>query len=150
MLKRRHDWEERLTAVLSRSFDRPFQYGQFDCALFVTECIEALTGEDLSFGLRGTYSDKVGAALAMRRAFGGGVSEIASGVAIRNDIQEIPPSFASIGDIVLIGNTLGVCVGEIALAPVEPRGLEHFPITAATKAWQIGKESSVETLKPCF
>lgn len=139
-MRRLPDWEERLTAVLAKSFEREFRYGEFDCCLFACECIGALTGEDLSLGLRGTYSDSLGAALAMRRAFGGGVSEIATGVAIRNDIREIPPSFAGPGDIVLIdaeNTALGVCAGEHVLVPELGAGLTTRSMEDAMRAWRI-------------
>lgn len=139
-MRRLPDWEERLTAVLSHSFERKFQYGDFDCCLFACECIEAVTGEDLSLGLRGTYGDSIGAALAMRRAFGGGVPEIASGVAMRSDVPEIVPIFASMGDIVLAygneGPALGVCLGELVAIP-DAVGLAMVGMTECIRAWRI-------------
>jgi hypothetical protein len=142
-MKRLPDWEERLTAVLAKSFDRKFEWGQFDCCLFVCECIEAMTGVDLSMGLRGTYSDKIGAHLAIKRISGGDLGALAQMMAAMFEIEEIQTALACPGDIALMnglgGLSLGVCVGEKVLSPsyVPGEGLAHDEIENCLRAWKI-------------
>ena len=140
-MKRLPDWEDRLTAVLAKSFERRFEYGAFDCCLFACECIEATTGEDLSLGLRGSYADTVSAALAIRRAGAGDVEMLAASMAVRHGLPEIAPAVARQGDIVLSGwdgvMALGVCVGEDALLATQP-GLTAIPMHEWLRAWRIG------------
>lgn len=47
---KRPDWRARLSAYLIEVGDKPFAYGEFDCALFVAGAVEAMTGENHADG----------------------------------------------------------------------------------------------------
>lgn len=142
-MKRFPDWEERLTAVLQQAFARPFQYGRFDCYLFIAECVEAMTGIDLSEGKRGSYSTEVGAGLIIKRAGCNSLEEIATQLAAKYGGEEIPASMAQRGDVLLSTSAdgspgLGICVGEIALVPaVGGDGLTTVSIANCYRGWRV-------------
>ena len=55
-----YDWQERLDAAMNRAKSQMFSYGEFDCALFAADCVQAITGADYAAELRG-YDSKVAA-----------------------------------------------------------------------------------------
>lgn len=49
---------------------------------------------------------------------------------------ELPPALAQRGDVVLIGRTLGLCIGRQAAVPLREGGVAFLPMTAAAAAWR--------------
>lgn len=72
----------------------PFSYGQNDCALFVADCLEAVTGVDFAAPYRGLYHT---AAAALRVLRDDGYSDLCALVAAH--LEEIPPAMARAGDV---------------------------------------------------
>jgi hypothetical protein len=50
------DWPERLDRLLTAGAVRPFEWGKWDCCLFVADALLAIIGRDLAEGLREKYS----------------------------------------------------------------------------------------------
>jgi len=128
-MQRLPDWEERLTAVLTESFARPFRH--LGCCLFPCRCIEAVTGADLTEGFDVSDAGQLGPR---------GVEAVAEDVAARCRIPEIAPALSRIGDVVLIdtddGPTLGICLGEHA-AFADEEGLTMRDIGDCRRAWRL-------------
>ncbi len=53
---RYHDWPERLFDTISAAKRTKFGWGEHDCAIFVFDCVEAMTGVDHMKELKGKYS----------------------------------------------------------------------------------------------
>lgn len=132
MTARLPDWERRLSAFLAQPF--AFEWGTMDCALFACAAVEAQTGEHPYPEFPGTYSDRIGAAWALRE-LGKGTLEATFG----QKFEEVPPAFARRGDIVMAtGGAMGVCTGAAARFLSEEGGLTSLPRATFTHAWRIG------------
>lgn len=110
MSPRLPDWERRLSDFLARNGDRPFEWGEWDCALFCASAVEAMTGEDPAAEFRGTYRSERGSVRA--------IDDIGQGTLIRTmnaRFDRRKPAFARRGDIVMAKGALGVCIGQRAL-----------------------------------
>ena len=137
MTARLPDWERRLSAFIAQ----PFRFvwgggadGQYDCALFACAAVEAQTGEHPYPEFIGVYSDRIGAARALRE-LGKGTLEATFG----QKFEEVPPAFARRGDIVMAtGGAMGVCTGAAARFLSEEGGLTSLPRATFTHAWRIG------------
>jgi len=132
MTARLPDWERRLNAFLAQPF--AFEWGVMDCALFACAAVEALTGEHPYPEFLGVYSDRIGAAKALRE-LGKGTLE----ATFSQKFDAVPPGFARRGDIVMAtGGAMGVCVGAAAVFLAEEGGLIRLPRATFTHAWRIG------------
>lgn len=135
------DWEARLSAFLAANHDRPFAWGSWDCALFACAAVEAMTGEHPFPAFPGAYDTREGAAAALRR--------LGKGTLVRTWETRFParaPGFARRGDIVMVADAMGVCMGGTALfigeehltgaIGIPPReGLVTVPRALWTGAW---------------
>ena len=138
MADRLLDWPERLVAAIDGSSRRPFEWGAFDCALFASECVEAVTGIDHFDTYRGRYKTRIGATRLLNK--NGGLEAIVDELFTGCDIM-----IARRGDLVLLtqspelGPGLAVVVGSHVAAPAISGGLEYVPITSAliTRAWRV-------------
>lgn len=133
MLTRLPDWEARLHAYLDSVAKTPFAWGTHDCALFVGDCVQAMTGIDPAAAYRGVYSNETGARLALKRH---GKTTL---VATFDDAfgMNVAPARAHRGDIVQIDDTTaGVCMGAFGFF-VGDAGLVRHPYSDFTRAWSI-------------
>lgn len=133
---RRPGWERRLAEAIAAARDRPFRWGQHDCATFAFDLRRELAGGyDVAALWRGRYRTARGAVLVMRR-LGWPSLELAG----RDILGEPLPSLhlAQRGDLVLAGSGLGfgVCLGARA-AGIAPEGLVLVPMAACKLAWRI-------------
>lgn len=138
------DWENRLSAFITERFDMPFEWGQNDCILFAMSAVEAMTGEDKGAAYRGRYSDKEGAALALR--------EIGKGTLLKtvdSQFDRRPAGTARRGDLVMTATgSVGVCLGGVAAFVGEERladlidtplrtGIVTLPRSAFKYGWTV-------------
>jgi len=54
-VKKNEGWEISLLTYLAEHESARFRWGSSDCMLFVADCVEAMTGEDVAKDLRGKY-----------------------------------------------------------------------------------------------
>lgn len=134
-MDRRLDWPERLTDYLNASRERPFKWGEHDCALFVAGAIAAQTDVDFGDDWRGRYADEAEAEELLADV--GGVE----GLAGHYGLTELAaPQLARRGDVVLLmdGNyaCLGVCDGRGGMF-VTPKGLRRVRLRDCRRAWGV-------------
>lgn len=138
-MKRRDDWPERLVAVVQQAQARPFRWGEHDCALFVADCVKAMTGVDVAEGLRGSYQDRPGAIRRLAERFA--VLDL-RGLGTRLFGAPIAPALAQRGDVALVmlegQGSAGVVLGPTVAAPGR-RGLLHVPLERAEIVWGVGR-----------
>lgn len=134
---RRPDWLAELGRYLDAVRDRPFSWGQHDCALFAAGAVAAMTGqEDIGGAWRGTYNGP-DEALAQLQAHG-----IADHVdLVGRHLVELPrPLDAQVGDVVAVieGNQLclGICGGAV-IHVAGPRGLGAVDLMRGVRAWRV-------------
>jgi hypothetical protein len=129
-------WELRLAAVIEAARLRPFAWGEFDCATFASEVVEAVAGRSIDMTWRGRYSTKYGARRYLARQ---GYQSFADAVSARLGPPLSSPELAQRGDIVLLGDdALGVCTGLAALFLMAGcAGLEAVVLAACSAAWRL-------------
>ena len=129
------DWRPRLVAYLTTVAGKPFGYGTHDCALFAAGAVEAMTGNDWAADYRGRYSTlKEGLKLLDQGALRDHVALLDA------RLESIPPAFAAVGDIAVIGEdgtrALGIFEGESILV-LRETGLGHVPRADAVAAYRV-------------
>lgn len=126
------DWRPRLQAWLTEVRQRPFAYGDHDCALFAAGAVQAMTGVDLAAVYRGRYTSLEG---GLKLARGGHLA------LLRQNFDPVAPSLAQVGDIALIGEVgfpaLGIFEGDRVFVVREHNGLGTIPRAAATQAYRV-------------
>jgi hypothetical protein len=126
-----------MQACLAERWTRLFAWGSQDCALCACDVVQAVAGYDPALGLRGTYSDALGAARVI--AAGGGLGAIAT----ERLGPEISPALAQPADVGLVVNDGRECLatwsGSNWLAP-GAEGIEALSPDAAVRAWRCVRE----------
>lgn len=135
-MNRLPDWRARLYKTISTYEQKPFQYGFCDCAIFGSDIIQAITGDDPAQHFRGRYKTKIGGLRAIRKA---GFRDQAD--YLEKTFETIHPAFAQVGDLGLIdteeGPAIVVVLGAFA-AGLGSDGLVRFQISEITKAFKVG------------
>jgi hypothetical protein len=144
-LQRVPDWRSRLARILESAREVPFEWGRFDCALHVCNCIRAVAGVDPAEVLRGTYSSEAGAAAV----YGASFEAFIAGQAVALGMPEVGVTFARRGDVVFVDNdTPQGCVGVVSLdarlvSCASDQGVVLLPMHFNGKqrwkrAWKVG------------
>lgn len=133
MYTRNLNWQLDFEKCVKENFYKPFKWGEHDCVLWAANCVLAITGFDPALEYRDEYSSPIGAARILKD--NGGMEALVS-----EKFESVLPSFANIGDIVMILQNeqpmLAVCNGETSLAP-GAEGLIALPTLSAVKAWRV-------------
>ena len=69
MLKRRNDWQIKLSEYLHKVKDKKFKWGTHDCVMHSVNAVRAITGKDLAKGYRQSYKTKAKAYAIVARDF---------------------------------------------------------------------------------
>lgn len=127
-------WEVRLSEQIEAARERPFSWGEHDCATWAADVWAALTGEQSpAIAWRGRYKTALGAERFRRKA--GYPSMEAAGMALLG--EPLPtPLLAQRGDVVFAQDAFGVCVGARA-AFVGAKGLEFLRLRDCVLAWRV-------------
>jgi hypothetical protein len=143
MMQRRSDWQAALDAFLGAHQNRRFEYGKWDCCLFVCDAIIEMTGVDLAVSLRGKYSTRAGALQAIGEQLGtASIQAVAANAAAVHHMPEVPVPHARRGDMVLVARGRDYSLGLVALNGGEAivtskLGLWRLPLSRALRAWQV-------------
>ena len=142
-MQRRSDWQGALDAFLRAHEERRFEYGTWDCCIFVCDAIVAMTGVDPAASYRGKYSTRAGALHAISEQLGtASIQAVAANAAAAHQMPEVPVPYAHRGDLVLIARGRDYSLGLVALNGSEvivasKRGLWRLPLSRAVRAWQV-------------
>lgn len=140
-MQRLSDWQTRLHAYLTSCRARRFEWGRWDCCLFVCDAVQVVTGTDPAAAFRGEYQSCLGALRAIHYVGDACTLEgVVRRVTAALGMAEVRPSFAQRGDVVLVGPphdclALVGLRGEI-LAATE-QGLAEVPAQFALRAWRV-------------
>ena len=142
-LRRKEHWETRaFDAFLRARAALAFKWGANDCALFVADGIEAITGVDIAIDFRGRYSDEAGAFRAIAEIAGGHtVADAAAWCAAKCGLDECgSPLMAQRGDLVVAESGDNLIAGLVHLSgrhvvAVGEDGLYRLPLSAVRRAW---------------
>ncbi len=143
-MRRLKDWPGRLASFITATEDDSFVWGENDCCLRAANAVKVITGVDVATKFRGKYKTARGAAGVLKRFTNGGVGELAFKIAQDYGLEEIHPSFAQRGDVVLVelpetGPSLGfIDLNGLIRAVHESGGDVQLPVSKAVTAWRIG------------
>lgn len=134
-MKRLVDWRSRLSAVIEARRRQPYDERK-NCAVFVVDCIEAMTGEDIGAPYRGRF-ETIEEIVTLIRA--DGYADMPD--FIGNFLEEIQPVQARAGDVMLFaaertGWAGGIVNGE-RVTVVSYRGLGTISRDRAVRAFRI-------------
>jgi hypothetical protein len=122
----------------------PFVWGKNDCALFVADGIQSLTGVDIAPDFRGKYTTEEEAFQLIEAVTGGKtVEDAAAWCAARYGLEEWAcPLGAQRGDMVVLMDADRLISGLVHLngrdiVAVGEEGLKRIPLTAVTRAWHV-------------
>jgi hypothetical protein len=129
--KRRPDWRTRLYDYVVSRQGVPFKWGDFDCAKFAADAVEAMTGKDPMKGMR-AYKSEEGARKLLKdkgyKSHGDLLSEL---------FEEIPVALGQPGDIAVMENDgLGVVQGQYVYQPGD-RGIALSEVTMAKRMFRV-------------
>jgi hypothetical protein len=147
---RRSDWQSRLHNFIQANRNKPFQWGSWDCCLWVASAIQAMTDVDIAADWRGKYSSATEAAGVCQQVCGdASVGAMAAHVAGVEQMSETPVLHAQRGDMLLLDNPtaeLGESLGLVSFNGYEAwaiatSGLVLVDIAAhAKRAWRVGSK----------
>ena len=142
-MERRSDWQRALDEFLRAHETRRFEYGHWDCCLFVCDAIVEMTGTDLAASYRGKYATRAGAMRAIADQLGvASVEMVAKNAAAVHGMPEVPVGRAQRGDMVLMKRGRDFALGLVALNGMEvivtsKQGLWRLPLSCAVKVWHV-------------
>jgi cell wall-associated NlpC family hydrolase len=139
-LQRSQNWPRKLAQLIESIAQIPFQWGQYDCAMFCAHWCRELVGVDPGAAYRGTYSTQAGA----EAIFSPDLGAFAAGILVPIGAVEVTPTLARRGDIVFVNN--GTADGALGVVSLDGR---HAVVMSSTgvvgvhmmywlRAWQIG------------
>jgi hypothetical protein len=122
MKSRRHpQWQRRLAGRITSARELNFEWGKFDCAMWVCDWIRDVTSGALDPGAayRGKYSTEA-EAIALFTANGvADLGAFAAQIAATINLVEVGPLYASRGDIVHVDN--GTAYGALGIVNLDAR-----------------------------
>jgi hypothetical protein len=144
MLIRKADWQTRLELFIQQHARRAFQYGTWDCCLFVCDAIRETTGTDPAATYRNRYRTRSEAYRA--------ICEETGATSLRSAVEHVTaalgmPEARSVltahrGDVVLLKRCRDYSLGLVALdgrriMVATSTGLSFIPLTRAARAWHV-------------
>ena len=135
-------WETKLNDYFNVCAERKFEYGVFDCALFMADGVKIMTGIDPAEDFRKRYFGRSGALNALDFMGYIDLKNAAHILAKKYNIISVMPSFAKRGDISLVKNYKGFALGLVDLsgmriATVTKNGLDFLPMDRGEMFWSI-------------
>src|SRR5260370_566752 len=102
-MQRVPNWPRRLHQLIESSQAITFEWGHFDCGMFLCAAVREITGGDVGEALRGTYQDEGGGEAIFLAGFAD-LGAFAASIATANGMPEVAPAFARRGDAVWVDN----------------------------------------------
>ena len=134
-LRRVRDWRRRLSDVIEERRRVPFTE-ENNCALFMADCVAAITGVDLAADYRGKFKSLAEAIILLRKAGYADLCEF-----LTQHLDEIPPALARAGDVMAFpteqtGWAGGIVNGE-RVTVMSEAGLGTVSRDLAARAFRI-------------
>lgn len=122
------DWESKLYQYLDDCRGKQFEYGKFDCVIFVNDWLKICVGFDFLDGKE--YNSREAIGTFGYRSLNDAVNKCLNS-------ESIPAAFAQRGDIVIYDECLGICCGVFSHFINNDGGLVVLETLKADKAWHI-------------
>lgn len=127
-----------LREFLRASYDKPFVWGERDCALWLADWVMVRRGIDLGAGFRGTYSSEHGCNMLLARE--GGLLKLAARLFAAAGIAAVDVADATAGDAGCVDAPFGPTLGIVTGRRVALLGRDGLVVSAAYRtlaAWKI-------------
>ena len=146
-----HNWATKLDSYFDECAKKEFEYGVFDCAIFVVDGVLAMTGADIFWEQRGKYKNEDEAKTLIRKIFPRAEHIPVQAVFDRiidqfvelNKFKKVSKNFVPRGGIVLLDEMLSNSLGLVDLSgreivcPHPEHGLLSVPLHHGYKFWSI-------------
>ena len=133
------NWKDNFVNYIHANTATVFSFGEHDCCLTACNLLREITGIDPGDSFRGEYEGPVEMFAILKK--NGGVEKIADKICAEHNWKEIPPLFASKGDLVMIDagrHALGVIdLNGKEIMCAGPIGFTRMPLSEGLKAWRI-------------
>jgi hypothetical protein len=146
-MQRLPNWPRRLHLLVESSQAVTFDWGSYNCGLFVARWIRECTGVDLGAAYVGKCSNEASAEalfLGNSTPSPAALGDFAAAIAAANGMPEVAPTFARRGDVVWVDNltqygALGVVSldGRFAVCMSE-QGTKRVHMQRWRRAWRVG------------
>jgi hypothetical protein len=117
-MKRFPDWPVRLHLLIASSKEITFDWGRYNCGLFVARWIREATGVDVGAAYMGVATDEASADAIFLAGFTD-LGAFAASIAAAYGMPEILPNFAQRGDAVWVDND--TAYGALGIVGTDPR-----------------------------
>ena len=126
---------------------KEFEWGRFDCMLFVANCVRILNPNlDIMRGFRSKYKSRLGAEKILRKETKEGTFKaFIFKTCDRLNLEAIDPNFAQRGDIIMfsgetingdVDDAVGICIGYNFIYAAPIGGLAHVHMGLAEHCWR--------------
>jgi len=139
-VKLKVDWVTILMDFIQEVYDKPFEWGKWDCCTFADEALFRISGvRVIPKEIQGWKTEAE--AKKTIKEYGETLGNSLNKAALKAGMKEIKLTFLSTGDLVCMksedGNELAaICDGHWLFVPTDD-GLTNKPITMALRAWRI-------------
>lgn len=138
-LTRKDGWLDHLGLEFKRHRELEFSWGVHDCCFAPCDCVKAMTGVDLARAFRWCLGEDD--ARYILKSYGG-VRGVADYMAKQFELESIPHSHVSDGDIILathgvFGEGLGIVFSGVLYCVSDKVGWSSIAPGLVVKAWRI-------------
>lgn len=138
--RRLADWPQRLAAFFADAQTKEFAYGTFDCCVFASNAVYAMTGIDMMHNFRGRYHDPDDIAALLAQENAPHLIALIRRVLHQNQLRLVAQGFAQRGDLALTRDgVMGVVALDnrhiTVLHPI--LGTHHVPLSFGNSFWQV-------------
>jgi hypothetical protein len=135
-LRRLPKWESLLDSFLHTNRSKSFQWGEWDCAIFSSKAIFAMTGTNLLSSLESTYSPEWAQSNASN------IPTLMEPIVKEFELTACFPNWTHRGDLILLSNPPSdPCLGILGLngmgVMVTGEGLKMVPRSRVLKGWHV-------------
>lgn len=134
---RRKDWPERLTDLVIKSSNRPFQWGAFDCSQFCIQAELEICGETRWEDFIGGYKTERGANGRIKKAKADSLWNLIDQRMERLASVKLAQRGDWIGHYTDDGESLGILIGDRFACVGKPAGIVLKPLDEAVVAWRL-------------
>lgn len=136
------DWQTRAANFIITHREKPFAWGEHDCALFACNFIQAITGTDPAVAFRGKYDDKRSAYVALKNFAGGGLAATVEKICAELRYPENALNFHQRGDVALCDQCGEDALGIIDLSGQSviiagEQGVVALPLSCVKRTWRV-------------
>jgi hypothetical protein len=100
-----------LFSFIEQNKNRKFEWGKWDCCLFVCDYLNLIIDKDLAKSFRGKYSTEIGAYKQIKKQGYKHIKHMCNIIFKENGINKKNINKANRTDIILFDNAIGLCLG---------------------------------------